>query len=163
MALLGGCRNDQPQEIFTMEYMADFQLQAGLNTLETHFFRKSNLQSTYVQQLDAVGRQDSDIVSITPKYAEISTVFRDEDLQFIRQIFVRVFDPFHPEENQEVFYLDPVPSNSKTVVRPFPGLANVKDIMSQPFFGIEVGISLWQITPITYDMRIRFEMSANVE
>lgn len=144
-----------------MTYFVDFNLQAGLNTLETHFYRTA-LQSQYQAQLDASGRQDSDVISITPKYAELSTVFNDEDLDFIRQVFVRVYDLTDPNNiSQEVFYLDPVPPNTRKTIRPFPGLNNVLDIASQPAFGIEVGISLWTVTPKTFDMRLEFELSAN--
>ena len=161
---LSGCKSDRRTEVFVMPYTLDFELQAGLNTLETHFYRITNVPSVYQAQLDASGRQDSDIVSITPKTAELSTVFRDENLDFIRQVFVRVFDPLDANNiNQEVFYLDPVPPNVRTVIHPFPGLADVKNIASLPLFGVEVGISLWQVTPKSFDMRLEFELSANAD
>jgi hypothetical protein len=147
-----------------MSYPIDFTLGAGLNTLQTHFYRTSGIQSQFQAQLDAVARQESEITSITPKFAALSTVFQDADLDFIRQIFIRVFDPSDPDNtNREVFYLDPVPPNTRTIIRPFPGLANVKDITSLPVFGVEIGISLWEITPRTYDMRLTLELSANID
>ncbi len=160
--LFSSCRNDRRHELFVLPYMVDFELQAGLNTFETHFFRKYQILSQYQVQLDANGRQDSDVISITPKYAALSTVFEDDNLDFIRQVFVRVFDPADPDNvNSEVFYLDPVPSNTRKVIHPFPGLADVKRITSLPVFGVEVGISLWKITPKSYDMRLEFDLSAN--
>jgi hypothetical protein len=147
-----------------MSYPIDFTLGAGLNTLQTHFYRTSGIQSQFQAELDAVARQESEITSITPKFAALSTVFQDADLDFIRQIFIRVFDPSDPDNtNREVFYLDPVPPNTRTIIRPFPGLANVKDITSLPVFGVEIGISLWEITPRTYDMRLTLELSANID
>ena len=157
-----GCKPDQRTELFEMSYFVDFELQAGLNTLETHFYRVSGIPSQFEQQLDAVGREADDIVSITPKYAELSTIFSDEDLDFIRQVFVRIYDQSNPN-GVEIFYLDPVPGNTRRVIRPFPGLSNVRDIASQPNIGIEVGISLWEVTPKSFDMRLEFELSANVD
>ena len=146
-----------------MPYFVDFELQAGLNTIETHFYRTVR-QSEFETLLNALGRPASDIVSITPRVATLSTVFEDQDLDFIKQVFVRVYDTSDPENiNIEVFYLDPVPPNTKKVIRPFPGLANVLDIASAPYFGIEVGISLWEVTPKTFDMRLEFELSANTD
>ena len=158
------CKIDQPNELFEMRHTVDFELHAGLNTLETHFYRVTNLQSQFQFQLDALSRNPEDIISVTPKFAQLSTVFQDEDLDFIRQVFVRVFDPSDPNNlNTEVFYLDPVPPNTRTVIRPFPGLANVKDITSGQIFGVEVGISLWEVTPKGFNMRLEFELSANVD
>jgi hypothetical protein len=164
MLSLTGCKTDQRTELFEMSYLVDFELHAGLNTLETHFYRTSGIQSQFQAQLDATGRPAIDVVSITPKYAELSTVFRDEDLDFIRQVFVRIYDISDPQNiSSEIFYLDPVPPNTRKIIRPFPGLANVRDLASQPTFGIEVGISLWEVTPKSFDMRLEFELSANVD
>lgn len=162
--LLSGCKTDQRTELFEMSHFIDFELQAGLNTLETHFYRTSGIQSQFQAQLDALGRPASDVVSVTPKYAELSTVFGDQDLDFIRQVFVRIYDLSDPENtNSEIFYLDPVPPNTRKVIRPFPGLSNVRDIAAEPVFGVEVGISLWEVTPRSFDMRLEFELSANVD
>lgn len=161
---LTGCKTDQRTEVFEMTHVVDFELQAGLNTLETHFYRISGVQSQFQAQLDAVGREKADIISITPKYAELSTVFSDQDLDFIRQVFVHIYDPSDPQNvNTEIFYLDPVPPNVRKVIRPFPGLANVLALASEHSFGIEVGISLWEVTPRSFDMRLEFELSANVD
>ena len=158
------CKNDQRTELFEMQHIVDFELHAGLNTLETHFYRVNNLQSQFEARLSALNRDPNDIVSVTPKFAQLSTVFQDEDLDFIRQVFVRVFDPFDPDHvNTEVFYLDPVPPNTNTRIRPFPGLANVLNIVSMPTFGLEVGISLWEVTPKNFDMRLEIELSANID
>lgn len=164
MLLLSGCKTDQRTELFEMPFQVDFELQAGLNTLETHFYRTSGIPSNFTQLLNETGRPASDVVSITPKYAQLSTVFGDEDLDFIRQVFVRIYDLSDPNNiNTEIFYLDPVPPNTRKTIRPFPGLANVRDIASQQTFGIEIGISLWEVTPKTFDMRLEFELSANID
>lgn len=158
------CREDQPKELFEMTHVVDFELHAGLNTLETHFYRMTGLQSQFQARLNDLGIPAADIVSVTPKFASLSTVFADEDIDFIRQVFVRVFDPSDPQNaNIEVFYLDPVPPNTRKTIRPFPGLSNIKSIVTQPAYGIEIGISLWEITPKSFDMRLEFELSANVE
>ncbi len=162
--LLTGCKTDQRTELFEMVHAVDFELQAGLNTLETHFYRTSGIQSQFQAQLDALGRPASDVVSVTPKYAELSTIFGDQDLDFIRQVFVRVYDLSDPfNVTSEIFYLDPVPPNTRNVIRPFPGLADVLNITSESNFGVEIGISLWQVTPRSFDMRLEFELSANVD
>ncbi|HLF63759.1 MAG TPA: hypothetical protein VI603_08400 [Saprospiraceae bacterium] len=162
--VFSGCKTDQRTELFEMSYVVDFELQAGLNTLETHFYSTPGIQSQFQAQLDALGRPASDIVSVTPKYAELSTIFGDQDLDFMRQVFVRIYDLSDPlNVNSEIFYLDPVPPNTRKVIRPFPGLANVLSITSEPNFGVEIGISLWEVTPHSFDMRLEFELSANVD
>jgi hypothetical protein len=161
---LSGCRQDQRTELFAMPYFLDFELQAGLNTFETHFYRISNIPSVFEAQLATTGRDASEITSITPRTAALSTVFGDEDLDFIRQVFVRIFDPSDPNNiNTEIFYLDPVPPNVRRTIHPFAGLADVREIATLPVFGVEVGISLWEVTPRSLDMRLEFSLSANID
>lgn len=157
---LTGCNNDKRAEVFTLSHVQDFTVQAGLNTFETHFYVFPFVVSHFESQLDARDLTSEDIASVEPKFAELSTVFEDEDLDFIHQISVRLFDPYDPDFNREIFYLDPVPHNARKVIRPFPGLADVKALVAAPSMGIEVRLSFRRVTPRSYDMRLSFDLSA---
>jgi hypothetical protein len=154
-----GCNKDNRVELFKMTQVMDFEIRAGLNTVETHFFIQPAANSSYDEQLEISGFDESLVASIEPKFAQFSTVFSDVDLDYIRTIEIRVVDPFDPEFQREVFYLDPVPPNTRTIIRPFPGLTNVKEIVAKPTFGIEVRI-LFRFPPrTTENMRLQLDFS----
>ena len=157
--LLGtGCKDDR-NELFDIPQVVDFTIPAGLNTFETHFFQLQ-VNSSFDDQLAATGRQESDVASIEPKFCEVATIFKDRDLDFIRAIEIHVFDTFDPQSRREVFYLDPVPGNTRTTIRPFPGLQNVVDIVSDASYGVEIRLRFFATPPTTLDMRLEFEFAA---
>ena len=153
------CHKDNRVELFQMTQIMDFQIKAGLNTLETHFFIQPAARSSYDEQLELSGFDESVVASIEPKFSQLSTVFSDVDLDFIRLIEIRVLDPFDPEFQREVFYLDPIPPNTRTIIRPFPGLTNVREIVSKPTYGIEVRIIFRFVPRDNYDMRLQMDFS----
>ncbi|MDX1409929.1 MAG: hypothetical protein R3330_17390, partial [Saprospiraceae bacterium] len=138
MLTLAGCRNDKRVELFELNYILDFNIQAGLNTFETHFIVNPAVTSLFEDRLDAQSLTIDDVRSVEPKFAQLSTIFGDEDLDFIRRCEIRLFDPFDPDFSREVFYLDPVPTNTRKVIRPFPGLSDIKPIISETTFGVEI-------------------------
>lgn len=160
VCLLQACNNDTRRELFEMNYVIDFDVPAGLNTIETHFFVDPSISSFFQQKLDAQDLTIDDVVAIEPKFASLTTVFNDEDLDFIRRFELRIFDPFDPDVTREIFYLDPVPNNTRTVIRPFPGLQDVKDLASSTTFGLQIRLTFRRIPSQTYDMRLAFDLSA---
>jgi len=154
-----GCNKDNRVELFQMTQVMDFEIKAGLNTLETHFFLQPAALSTYEEQLELSGFDESLVAAIEPKFSQLSTVFRDVDLEFIRLIEIRVVDTFDPTFQREVFYLDPVPPNTRNIIRPFPGLTNVREIVSNPTFGIEVRIVFRFVPRDNYDMRLQMDFA----
>jgi hypothetical protein len=154
-----GCNKDNRVELFKMTQVMDFEIKAGLNTIETHFFLQPAANSSFDEQLAISGFDESVVASVEPKFCEFTTVFKDVDLDFIRLIEIRVLDQFDPDFQREVFYLDPVPANTRTIIRPFPGLNDVKEIVSKPTFGIEVRIIFRYVPQSTYDMRLQMDFS----
>ena len=153
------CHKDNRVELFKMTQVMDFEIKAGLNTLETHFFIQPAANSSYEEQLELSGFDESLVATIEPRFSQLSTVFQDVNLEFIRLVEIRVVDPFDPVFQREVFYLDPVPPNTRTVIRPFPGLTDVREIVSQPTYGIEVRIVFRFVPTSTYDMRLQMDFS----
>ena len=156
----GACKNDTPSELFDLTHVVDFTIPAGLNTFDTHFFIIPQVNTLVNDLLDANGLEAEDIGSIKPKRCLLSTIFEDQDLDFIRIIEVRVIDSFNSEIQREVFYLDPAPVNTREVMRPFPGLADVADIISNPSFAIEIRLLFRYPPPQTFDMRMSMEFGA---
>ena len=159
-ALFASCNNDEPEELFTVTQISEFEVRAGLNVIETHFFQLPAANSPYDNLLASTGVDSALVDAVTPKFCELTTPFGDIDLDFIRLVEVRILDPFDPERSREVFYLDPVPPNSRGTLRPFPGLLNVKDIIDNPSFGIEIRLIFRTPPPTTMNMRLLMEFAA---
>jgi hypothetical protein len=160
IVLFTGCRKDKRIELFEMNYFQDFTIQSGLNTIETHIYEFPFLTSQFKERLLAGGILENEVGSVEAKFATLSTVFNDVDLELIRDISVLVFDPANRSLKLEIFYLDPVPYNTGTRIRPFPALPNVKDIMKNNTFNLEIRLRFRVITPESMDMRFQYDLSA---
>ena len=159
LVLTASCAKNKKAEYFSMLQVYDFEIRAGLNTTVTHFFVSPPLNSTYELQLEETGHTADQVGGVFPKFAELSAVFDDVDLDFVSAVEIRLYDPFDPDHAQEVFYMIPVPANTNATIRPFPGLANVEDIVSEPTYGIEMRLIFRQPPPITFDLRLELELS----
>ncbi len=159
-SLLSGCQKDQRTEVFEVPAIMDFTIDAGLNTFDTHFYVLSPYISAFPARLEDFNLEPEDIISVEPKSAELGSVFRDENLEFIERISIRIFRIDDPQFNREIFYFDPVPFQKKTVLRPFPGLSNVKEIVENQFFGIELRLDFRLVPQRSIDMRLEFLLSA---
>ena len=158
--LVAGCQKDQRTEVFEVPGVMDFTIDAGLNTFDTHFYILSPYISAFPSRLEDFDLKPEDIISVEPKSAELASVFRDENLDFIERISLRLFKLDDPQFNREIFYFDPVPFQKKTVLRPFPGLSNVKEIVENQFFGIELRLDYRLVPQRSIDMRLEFLLSA---
>ena len=83
---------EEAETLFEMDYRLDYNIAAGLNTFETHFFELSNIPTNATNLLQANNLTDGEIEAILPKSARLSTVFLTEDLDFIREVSVRLIN-----------------------------------------------------------------------
>lgn len=155
-----GCQKDQRTEVFEIVGVMDFTIDAGLNTFDTHFYTLSPVVSDFPARLEDFNLEADDIISVEPKSAELAAIFRDENLEFIERISLRIFKIDEPQFNREIFYFDPVPFQKRTVLRPFPGLSNVKEIVENQFYGIELRLDFRIVPQRSIDMRLEFLLSA---
>lgn len=153
------CNKDKRNELFVMTQEMEFEIRAGLNVVETHFFVQPATASTYKAFLELSGFDESVVATIEPKFADLTTAFGDVDLDFVRYIEIRVFDSFDVDYQREVFYLDPVLPNTRGTIYPFPGLSDVKGIVTEPAFGIEVRLIFRYPPPSTFNMRLSLDFA----
>ena len=158
--MIVSCKKDKREEFFELNHFVDFQITPGLNTFDTHFFVVSPLLSQLDTKLDAFGLTRDQIKTIEPKYAYLSGIFEDVNLDFIHQVSVYIFDPFNPSDKIEFFYLDPVPFKYKTGIQLFPGIADVSDWIDRDYFGVEVRLTFREVTPSLTQMRLEFDLRA---
>jgi hypothetical protein len=160
MGVLVSCKKDNRMELFELNYFVDFEIPPGLSTIDTHIWTVSPLNSQFDSKLASSGHVATDVAAVEPKEGNLGSVFQDVNLDFIHRVSVYIFDPFHPEDKIEFFYLDPVPFKNKTVIQLFPGIANVQEWVESGFFGVEVRLDFREISPALTQMRLEFDLRA---
>lgn len=157
------CKKDDRQELFVLNYPPpplEFNIQPGLNTFDTHIYTFSPLPTQYLVRLASSGHSGEEVIAIEAKDAVLSSLFEDEDLNFIHKVSIYIFDPFNPADKAEFLYLDPVPYKNKTVIRLFPGITDISEWIKREYFGLEIRLNFREISPALTQMKLEFVLRA---
>ncbi len=157
------CNKDGRQELFTLTYPPPpigFEILPGLNTFDTHIYTISPIPTRYEEYLDQSGRSDDEVIAIEAKSGQLASIFQDINLDFVNRVSIFIFDPFEPDNKIEFFYMDPVVYGDKTVIRLFPGIADISEWAKQEFIGVEIRLDYRQISPTFFEMEFDFELRA---
>ena len=156
LCLLASCsQNDEP--LFIMPTQTDFQIPAGLNTIETHFFVQKNV-STFFQSVSTA--DTSAISQIIARRATLRPIFDVLDLDYINSVVVYVLDPLDPNQKDEIFFREPIELGNKQEINLFSSSPNVKKYLVNDFMNLEVAINFRQLPTRTIDFRLDMSFSA---
>ena len=152
---LTSCGSDR-QELFIIDNEIEFFIPGALNTIETHVFIIRNVPSFYRANLSANGASDEQVVSITATRARLTGSFGIVDYDFIDEISVRALSRTDPGLNREMYFQDRIPFNQSGDLELFSSISELKDILSQEVFDMEVRIRLRQSTPLQLQNKLIF-------
>ena len=153
-----GC-SDAPDSLFQLNAEADFNLAPGLNTFETFYFPVQRVSTNY--DLLSNGTDPLLIGSIQPSRAIITAPFIDFDWSIVREVSVWAISIRDPEIRAEIFYQDRINFNEQNELRLFSSLSDVKQIMTEDAFNLEVRFNFRNITPAEIRCRIEMNFLAN--
>ena len=139
--------------LFEIESIASIEIPVGLNTVETHYINIRDITSTLAGQLETMGLSMDDISIIKPQSFVMTSLDGDVDFSFISRISSEIFTRAIPEKT-EIFFMEPVPLNTRSSLILFPSLLNIKDYLTGPSFNIEVKFNVRGFTPRNIEARI---------
>lgn len=157
------CGRDDGDVLFELQFPPppiEFTIPPGLGTFDTHVFVQSPIPTYYESRLEDSGFSDDMVDLIQAKEGYLSSLFEDENLDFIHRVSIIIFDPFNPANKVEFFYLDPVPFRNKTGIELFPGITNISDWVKSGFIGIEIRLDFREISPTLIEMKLEFDLRA---
>ncbi|HMG16325.1 MAG TPA: hypothetical protein VK590_12795 [Saprospiraceae bacterium] len=152
-----GCNKD-PNILFDFKYDQNITIPAGLSYLDTHYFRFNDVQTNYKTLLQAHGYTAAQIKQIEPGSAFILSLDNGNMFDFIQEISIKISstDTFI----KEAFYTIEVPLNASDRLDMVGTLVELKDILDQDRFNIEVGFKLRANSPSTIDARFTMKFLA---
>ena len=150
--LFGGCGSDDELIGIQMPYRYQFDVPAGLNPLNTHFFERSGLITNASLLLG-----NNEINRIIPYTARLTSL-DNVDFGFIREIEVRVKDPDNPGLEIPVFYREELPQNTGRNIDLIATQANITDILNKPSIDVIVEFRLYSSTGQSFqtDLQLSF-------
>lgn len=142
--------------LFEMEYTEDFEIQAGLNSFETHHFLIKDISTNYNNLLQTFDQTDSQVSNINPQNARLDALFSSATYDIIREISVRIYKD-DVTNYKEIFYIENVPLNTGGDLNLIPTLVDVRDILSGDSFNIDIAIQFRQAPAQFIESRFIFD------
>ncbi len=153
-----GCKKE-PASLFDLPYELTFEIPAGLNTFETHYFDITGIRTNAEDLLSANNAEESDLLAVQAKTARLLSTFVDLDLDFIQEISVRVFED-DPNAFHEVFFRDNVPFDSGDFIDLIPALPDVKEFLLDESYNLSIRMEFRQPPPTFVTVRLDFDFFA---
>ncbi len=158
--VLIGCKKNQLDGLFEMESTQSFVLPAGLNSVESHFFRIEKIPSSLPAQLKSRNLKLDDINRIQPKEFTFTSLESNSQYSFIQDVTINIYSRLN-NTKKEIAFLDPVPPNTDKVIHLFPTLVDVKDYMSEEFYNVEIRIRVRGFAPRSIQTRVDLIFEVN--
>ncbi len=116
---LMGCQKE-PEVIFDIPVRLEFEIPAGLNPFDKHFFLLRDVPTNLSSLKAQFGVADDQPLLIRPAQAIFSTKLQNLDLNFIDEIEVSIFES-DPDIDRIAFLTDQVPFNAgrSIIIVPF--------------------------------------------
>ena len=148
------------EPLFVMQLEADFTIQPGLNSFDTHYFILSKVP-TRSQLYLGQGVSIEQIDRILPNRAELNTLSTALDWGIVREIQVLISPVSNPNIKKEIFYHDRVNLENVNELKLLSSLSEVKDILLEDMVNLEVRLNFRRPTPITIDTRLTMNFVVN--
>ena len=143
--------------LFDMPIEARFDIQAGLDNFQTHFFIIRRVP-TFAERYGIAERDG--IRRINAGRGLLTAQFNAVDWGNVREISIHVSGSNDLENAREVFFQDRIDFSGVEELRLFSSLSEVKDILLQDFVDIEVRINFRRTTIQEIDARLNLNFVA---
>lgn len=136
---------------------ADFNIPAGLNTIETHVIVIENVDTKLLTALTNAGKTSDDVKSVNSGSGKISLQFNGYDLSFIRDVKVRGVNPDNRNDYIDLFYQDQINYFNSNEITLFNTLQDSKSIFLRSRMNIEVRLKLRGFSQSAIPTQLNFD------
>ncbi len=161
LPILISCK-PEVEPLFTMNLEVDFDIPAGLSNILTHTFVIRDIKNPKGAYLKTFGVEEQKISSIQAGRGEITSLFSTTDYDFVNKVSVWIVSSKDPDIRREMYYLDfnNNNSNKEGTLKLLSAVSNVKDLLDEETFDIEVKLEFRSFSPRFFENRLIFSLIA---
>lgn len=152
------CKEPELDVLAEIPFRVEFEIPAGINVFEDHFFPFEGLQNTYDNVLAARGVDPSRVQRINPATARLVVLFENKPLAFIRELSVYLSSDQVGRES-EAYWTPEIPFNTGDQLN-IPGtLIDASDFFAEDLINLEVRLDTREV-PSSF-LQVRLDMTFN--
>jgi hypothetical protein len=156
---LTGCTK-QRDVLFEIPFRLNFEIPAGLNPFDKHFFSIRNVPTNLSTLRDKFDISEDQTLMIRPATAVFSSVLQNIALDFIEEIGISVYEGIETDNDTDVFLTDIVPQNAGRNINILGFDYDVAEQMNMSKVNFLVAIRLRATTPVFIDGNIDLKFTA---
>lgn len=139
-----GCKDEELDVLAEIPFRVEFEIPAGINVFEDHFFPFNNLLNNYENILDQLEVDPARVERIDPVSARMSVQFANNSLAFIREASIYL-DSSILGRRSEAFWTPEVPFNTGDLLIVPGTLINAKDFFEEQRINLEVRLDTREV------------------
>jgi len=156
-----GCGNNDENYLFEVEYAFDIQIPDGQNAFQSLVIPFENLQSKVKTEMSNRGLSEDDIRIVQTSRARIDLVDFDGTLGVLSEVEVNLYQGLNPSVNPyEACYTIQIPDRNLEQLDLVPSLTNLKEILVDDAFNMEMVMSWKRINLIPMNARFSITFGA---
>jgi hypothetical protein len=132
-----GC-SDNDREFISQEITETFQVPAGLNVIESHYFKLNGVFLFYKNKLSNNGLNTDNPREVAALRASISNKFGNVDLSVIESISIFAVKKGNRTDRVEIFYNEAIPFVSTNEIRLLANISNFYPYIYDDSIDLEV-------------------------
>ena len=137
-----------------------FEVPANLNPVETHYIYVRNIPSLYKQTLETRGWTTESIKRISPSRARLYGRFGSTNVTIFSTISVRIVSRDGKNTKSEMYFQEEIPLVARTELDLRPTLSDLKPIISQENFDLEIRLQIRGFVPTSLPLQLDFNYVA---
>lgn len=153
------CRKRDPV-LFEIPFRLNFEIQAGLNPFEKHYFRIANVPTNIAVLRKQFNVPPDQQLRIRPASAIFSSLLQDIDFDFMQEIGISVYQGLNQDQDTDVFLTDFIPANAGRNVNVLPFDDDVAEVMDVSSINFLVSLRLRAPTPFFIESNIDIKFIA---
>ncbi|MCS6928172.1 MAG: hypothetical protein NZM43_01625 [Saprospiraceae bacterium] len=154
------CRKDRIGPGFDLLYEREFVIAAGLGPFVTHHFYFRDIPTRFQTLLRENGKTEADIQAVLTRQASLGGIFGDADFSVVEEASLRVYLESDPKGAIEAAYRFPTPIERSNTLELIPSLADLKRIVRNERFSLDLALRLRRNTPDEIPARITLTLRA---
>lgn len=147
-------KNAEPR--FYVDVERDFDVDATLGAIVTHFFELKNVPTKIDQNLDLYGMSRDEITAISPADAVLTTSAGLMDWSLVNSVEIYAISRLDPKIRRQIFYVRERDPGNNEDLRLFNTFADLSEIMVDETIDLEVRLTTIVAVPGNFRAKLLF-------
>lgn len=159
--LFQSCGKETIPKKFTVRLDRTFEVPAGLNYIDAHYFVLDEIPTFYDQIIGQQNVPAGAKITLVPERASITSLFNDIDFDFIDKVAIRIYTNNNPKDKPEAFYIEYIPNSVDNELQLIPTSFDAKPFLEYGIVNAEIRFFFKRTTPQSMNLRIVMDFRGN--